>query len=281
MDQTDSCIARYSKTMPQYRKSLDLLRGILDFQTTLKEKIIWSNKEMMPCLRIELAAARKKWKNGLPLFENEAIPISASLFREALADLRSLLPEESTRTALDRLLASSLLANANTERLLKGLRTDGNSCIRRLAEATSTEPDIVAFLLHTVLSPFFEKQAALYREWANAAAWQSGICPMCGSEPSMARLAYDDGQRLLACFLCHTEWAFNRLRCPFCESTGQPLLRHFIVDNDREHRVDCCDKCHRYLKTVDERVSGRPAMLAVEEVITAHLDILARERGYR
>jgi len=32
---------------------------------------------------------------------------------------------------------------------------------------------------------------------------------------------------------------------------------------------------------VDERVSGRPANLLAEDVITAHLDVLARDHGYR
>jgi len=32
---------------------------------------------------------------------------------------------------------------------------------------------------------------------------------------------------------------------------------------------------------VDERVSDRPANLPVEDVITAHLDALARELGYQ
>jgi hypothetical protein len=32
---------------------------------------------------------------------------------------------------------------------------------------------------------------------------------------------------------------------------------------------------------VDERVWGYPANLLVEEVITAHLDVLAREQGYQ
>ena len=104
---------------------------------------------------------------------------------------------------------------------------------------------------------------------------------MCGSEPGMARLAADDGRRILACFLCHTEWVFDRLRCPFCEYNGPPIIRHFTVDDDNAHRVDCCDACGRYLKVVDERVMGRPSSLPVEDVITAHLDMLAKEQRYR
>jgi FdhE protein len=183
--------------------------------------------------------------------------------------------------ALDHLLASSYLTSSKVETLLGDLVADSDASIQRLADATSTDPDILAFVLRTVLSPFFKKQAAPYQEWVETAAWRRGVCPMCGSEPWMARLTHQEGRRILACSLCHTEWTFDRLRCPFCESDGQPLLRYFTVDDDEAHRVDCCDRCQRYVKTVDERVSGRPANLPVEDVITAHLDALARELGYQ
>lgn len=281
MNPVNTDIKRYSQTMPQYQESLDFLQKALDFQASLAEKLDLSPVEGIPDLRIESAVAHGRWRTGQPLFTGQTLPIPAPLFREALVDLRPLLPDGPAQVALDRLLGLSLMATENVETLLDDLRTDSDSCIQRLADVTSAEPDTLAFLLRTVLLPFFEKQARLYREWLEAAAWRRGICPMCGAEPMMARLAHDDGRRILACSLCHTEWTFDRLRCPFCESGGQPQLRHFTVDDDEAHRVDCCDRCHRYLKTVDERVSGHPANLLVEEVVTAHLDVLAREQGYR
>jgi FdhE protein len=204
------------------------------------------------------------------------------MFRKALEGLRSLLPAGKLgQIALDRLLASSLMAPPNIEALLNELSADSGACLQRLADATSTDPDTLAYLLRTVLSPFFEKWARPYRGWVETAAWRHGLCPVCGSEPGMARLAHDDGRRSLVCSLCRTEWVFDRLRCPFCESDDQLQFRHFSVDGDEAHRVDCCDRCQRYLKTVDERALGRPANLLVEEVITAHLDVLAREQGYQ
>ena len=282
MNPVDTDIKHYSQTMPQYRASLDFLQSVLEFQASLAETLALNPVEgIEPNLQIEPAVAHKRWQAGQPLFADESLPISAPLFREALADLRPLLPPESpAQVALDRLLASSLMSPANVETLLDDLMTDSDSCIQRLADDTSTEPDTLAFLLRTILLPFFEEQARLYREWFETAVWRRGICPMCGSEPAMARLAHDDGRRILACSLCRTEWTFDRLRCPFCESGGQPQLRHFTVDDDETYRVDCCDRCQRYLRTVDERVLGRPANLLVEEVVTAHLDVIAREQGY-
>lgn len=277
----DITFQRYVQATPQYQEPLDLLQRILDFQTTLADKI-------EPALHIEPAVAHQKWQAGQPLFADESLSIPSAVFLEALTDLRPLLPTGgAVQMALDRLLGSSLMTSSNVETLLaeflKGddLAADLSAWIQRLADDTSTHPDIMAFLLRTALCPFFEKQGAPYQEWVETAAWRRGICPMCGSEPRMARLTHQEGRRILACSLCHTEWTFDRLRCPFCESDGQPLLRYFTVDDDETHRVDCCDRCQRYVKTVDERVSGRPANLPVEDVITAHLDALAWELGYQ
>lgn len=266
-------IEYYSKTMPEYRASLDFLQRILDFQASLVERL-----ELDP--PIELAMAHEKWRAGQPLFDNEPLSFPAAWFREALVELCPVLPKGAIQVALNRLLASNLMTPTNIETLLDGLIIDSDACIQQLANNISAEPNILVFLLRTVLSPFFQKQARLYQECLEAATWRRGVCPMCGSEPVMARLDNKDGQRFLACSLCRTEWSFDRLRCPFCESDDQPRLRYFNMDDDEAYRVDCCDHCQRYLKTIDERRSGRPANLWIEEVITTHLDVLAKEQGY-
>jgi FdhE protein len=266
----DADVQHYTQAKPQYRESLDFLQRILDFQSTLADKID-------PGLRLDLAVAREKWQAGQPLFAGEPLSIPTPLFQEALAGLQPLLPPE----------GPAQIALAQMRNTACGLRIAPYSIqtlqseIRHLAEATSTNPDNVALLVRIVLAPFFQKQAAPYREWAETTPWRRGICPMCGSEPWMARLASDDGHRILACSLCRTEWTFDRLRCPFCEGDDQPRLRHFVIEGDEAHRVYCCDRCRRYIKTVDERVSAGQANLLVEDVITSHLDILAREQGYQ
>jgi len=47
-----------------------------------------------------------------------------------------------------------------------------------------------------------------------------------------------------------------------------------------EHvRVECCDRCKRYLKTVDLTKTGL-ANPVVDELASIPLDLWARERGY-
>jgi formate dehydrogenase maturation protein FdhE len=273
-------ITHYCEILPQYRESLGLLRKIIEFQSSIVDEISNCSDKEMNERQADSLQIHERLQSGQPLFGKEFVPVPVSLFRKSLEDLRVLLMDESSRAALDRLLASESMAPGNIELLLHELKTDTNSCVRRLAKATSTEAGILHFLLQTVLTPFFENQARLYRDVVAAAPWRKSQCPICGSEPAIARLAKEDGRRFLVCSLCHTEWAFDRLHCPFCEYEGHPKVRHFTADDDATHRVECCDHCRRYLKVVDERTAGHPTCSSVEDVITVHLDILAREHGY-
>jgi len=286
----DTDIQSYAEAMPQYQEQLNALGRVLDFQASLVQKI-------EPGLPIEPDVAHQKWRTGHPLFPAGSLPIPPSLFQAAVTGLHAALPPGgAAQASLDRLLASSSTTASNVgallEEYLEGdnpVDDEGNA--QSVDGVTSTDPEVLTLVLRTLLYPFFEKRVAPYREWVETDLWRRGTCPMCGSEPHMARLASDDGQRILACSLCRTEWSFDRLRCPFCESDAQyrhfddaqyrPQLRHFTIDGDEARRVDCCDQCQRYIKTVDERVSGRPANLLAEDVITAHLDVLARDHGYR
>jgi hypothetical protein len=291
------------RTKVQAQESLSFLHIILNFQAALADKIESG-------FHLEPAVAREKWNLGQPLLAGESLSMPVSLFQEALTKLQPLLPPGSVaHRTTEALVVSGQLAGCSlqlgdfelrmSEFVAKNQKSvpstsqggqlqaeesktqDLDSYIEQMAGATSTTPDIIDFLLRTVLSPFFEKQARPYQELIAAANWRRGICPICGFEPGMARLARQSGRRFLACSLCHTEWAFDRLRCPFCESDGQPGLSHFTTDDDEAHRVDCCNRCRRYIKTIDERVLGSRANLPEEDALTFGLDELARKYGYR
>jgi FdhE protein len=71
-----------------------------------------------------------------------------------------------------------------------------------------------------------------------------------------------------------------RIKCPFCGNEEQQTLAYFTVEDDEMHRVDVCNACKRYIKTVDFRTAKDEANLEVEAIATLHLDMLASEEGY-
>lgn len=265
-------IEQYTRTFPQYKDELAFLQHTLDFQARLAEKI-------EPNLAIDQRAANISWQAGIPLFANDTAMVSPALFFEGLNNLRHLLPDGSdAQDSLDQLL--NFLTDVNVRTFLKELWTDNKACVHQLVSTIPGNPEMPTFLTQTVLSPFFWKQAQPYLPWLEQADWQRGYCPMCGSEPGMSRLTQESGQRILECSVCYTEWCISRLGCPFCEDKAQVETRYFTVDGDDTYRVVCCDQCHRYLKTVDERRAGRLVNLLAEDVVTPYLDELATEQGY-
>jgi len=98
--------------------------------------------------------------------------------------------------------------------------------------------------------------------------------------PKIGHLVDKEGKRHLFCSQCGFEWRFRRVKCPFCGNEEQQTLSYFTVEGDERYRVDVCDVCKRYIKTLDFRNVGEEAILDVEDVATLHLDMLAHEEGY-
>jgi FdhE protein len=67
--------------------------------------------------------------------------------------------------------------------------------------------------------------------------------------------------------------------CPACGEEDERKLAYFRASDLDHLRVDACETCRRYVKTVDLTKLGF-AVPIVDEVAGAPLDLWARERGY-
>jgi FdhE protein len=107
-------------------------------------------------------------------------------------------------------------------------------------------------------------------------------CPYCDSRPQLAviRPEGDGGKRFLLCSLCQSEWDFRRILCPVCGEVDHEKLPRYTADGISAVRVEACDTCKSYLKSVDLTIDGL-AVPVVDEIATAPLDLWAAERGYR
>lgn len=270
-----TAIEMYAELYPDARSALAFLQTILTFQASCA-----AQSEPAPVIALEVAQVR--WRAGLPLLDGEALAVPPRYMQETLAALRPVLSARPAAQAiLDRLLAAGLGKSVVDAVLCYDLGRRDSERIEQLAAAISVDPALLTALLHIAIIPLYQQRAAPYQGWLAAANWQRGDCPLCGAEPSMARFTRADGRRILICSRCRSEWAFARLRCPFCATDQRPQLRHFMVDDDPVHRVACCTQCHRYLKSVDERTIDYQPFIPAEEIVTAALDNLAREHGYQ
>jgi FdhE protein len=106
-------------------------------------------------------------------------------------------------------------------------------------------------------------------------------CPVCDGLPLLAvlRPEGDGAKRSLQCSLCLTEWLYRRVLCPWCGETDKDKLPRYTVEECGYVRVEACDTCKKYLKSVDLTLEGR-AVPMVDEVALAALDVWAVEQGF-
>lgn len=111
-------------------------------------------------------------------------------------------------------------------------------------------------------------------------------CPSCGGVPQLsildpAGVASGDGSgRRLLCATCLDTWAFRRVVCPHCGEEDERRLCYYRSSDFDHLRVDACETCRHYLKSIDLGRLGLAVPL-VDEVAGAPLDVWAVERGYR
>ncbi len=141
------------------------------------------------------------------------------------------------------------------------------------------DPEISGFVLNQVFHPFLQAYAAAAMEALDCSQWCRRICPVCGGPPDVAALDGEVGQRRLVCACCDFEWTYQRVGCPFCGNEDPPTLGYLPV-GEGAYRLDVCEWCRRYLKTVDHRQTWQQRPLVLERILTLGLDLAAAREGY-
>jgi FdhE protein len=107
------------------------------------------------------------------------------------------------------------------------------------------------------------------------------VCPLCSSKPLVGalRVEGDGGKRSLICSLCSREWNYRRIVCPSCGEEDVHKLSVYTAQEFPHVRVEACDTCHTYIKTVDLTKDGH-AVPVVDELATIPLNLWATDHGY-
>jgi formate dehydrogenase maturation protein FdhE len=110
-----------------------------------------------------------------------------------------------------------------------------------------------------------------------------GDCPRCGRPPLVGVLREDKAaeavRRSLVCSYCSLEWDFPRILCPACREEKPEKLPRYSAQEIPWMRVEACDSCGKYLKSVDLTLNW-DADPVVDELASTPLDVIAREHGY-
>ena len=161
--------------------------------------------------------------------------------------------------------------------LMKSIMTSNFDAIQSTAKELKIDPPVLTLLLRLSIRPALLSMAQTVRECLDLDRWHYGHCPVCGSPPLLADLSGEGGKRTLHCSLCETAWPYTRLRCPFCENDNRDDLSYLTAENEKGLRVDICNRCGNYLKTIDLRELSGPVIVPLDDAATWHLDLIAQE----
>lgn len=106
-------------------------------------------------------------------------------------------------------------------------------------------------------------------------------CPFCADPPvvSVLRDAAHGSRRSRVCAVCLEESAAPRLGCLHCGETDVDKLPVFRTEETDPARIDACDSCHGYVKTIDLTRDALACLIA-DDLASVSLDLWAREQGY-
>jgi FdhE protein len=136
------------------------------------------------------------------------------------------------------------------------------------------------YLSRALLRPYLEalRELSLTPDRARGAG-----CGFCGGPPwvSVRRASGDaDGAaRFLCCALCGSEKPYPRIRCPGCGEQDPTKLPSYQSDEYPEARIEACESCRRYLKSIDLSLDARP-VAEVDELRSIGMDLWALEQGF-
>jgi FdhE protein len=139
----------------------------------------------------------------------------------------------------------------------------------------------VAFaqLVELALQPVLWEAAARCAALTDVDRWDRGYCAVCGAWPAFAELVGAEKRRVLRCGRCGTWWSWLVLLCPYCGNDDHRTLGTLRSEDSRD-RVDVCERCHGYVKSIATFNSVPTPRIAAEDAATVHLDVGAREAGY-
>jgi FdhE protein len=267
-------IASHEKKSPAYQAILVFYEKIIEAQEAVKP----SFDVILPEISEELRAIQTK--EGFPLINPNDFVIdirsSVSLFESVCHIAKN--ATEKMRINIQAMEEALAINALNLREILR--KHSDESYLNAIAKEFDIDIAVLKFLIHTSIQPSVEANVEKLKDRVDLKNWLKGYCPVCGSSPLMSGLR-GEGQRYFLCSFCGFLWPGERIKCPFCENRNQKKLHYFYEEGCEAYRVDLCDNCKQYVKTVDARKLGYEPDLNLEDITTVHLDILASQKGFK
>lgn len=269
---------------PDLAAALDLQRALLSRELELLDMFLAGG---LPRLSLPGRYLAAKLRDGIPALMSEPVPLPQQLLTLALRDFCERLStgrtEETARAiqaAFDGPLPPAAVISACFGRDQTG--------VRALAQQASVAPDLlwliaeltVAPLAHLLQRQIFDGPAAAPGTPLGEAVaqWDRGFCPACGSWPALLEAA-EEGHTL-RCSFCALGWSMASYRCIYCGNDDETFLTARPNPEHPGRRLQFCGECGGYAKVLDLPRPTEFPFVAIEDLASLDLDMMAIERQY-
>jgi len=266
---------RHKGKNPAYEKILDFYEKVREKQLDVTPAI-----SVAP-LKTKDDVRKLQTKEGFPLINREDFAIdipSAVLLFESLCTIA----KDTTSRMNEDIQKIGKAVTDNIVHLDELLLKHSDTVYQeKISGELKINNMILQFLVYMSILPSIHANVERLQDHADLKNWDTGYCPICGSFPKMSVLKGEGGKRHFLCSFCSFIWPSQRLKCPFCENQDHKKLHYFHAEGQNAYRVELCDRCRQYIKTVDQRNIDYEPDLEVEDIATIHLDILASGKGFK
>ena len=224
--------------------------------------------------------------NGLPLIKYDSLLVDNDIklkTNEALNEIKSIIEKYHIRMTLDTLINKIENDKNLINEYLTLLLQHDFTRLNDISIDLRIGFDEFLYILINSIKPLFIYLKDENKDKIDTSDWFSSSCPFCGYYPDMSKIVDSlEGKRFLHCALCENEWPYERLSCTVCGNKNAANLGYFVTENKSPYRIDYCDECKAYIKTIKLVKTEAPDKynLHIENIITPYLDYLAIEKGY-
>lgn len=270
---------------PDLEPAVALQRRLIGLVIDLAETI---EHGRLPRLSLPPKYLAAKLARGVPALAGEPIPLPVAALKPTLLHLCEELSRGGAGEAADHIYSAIDETRLDAGSLLTASLGRDQKAIRTGATHRGLAADLLWLVAELAVSPFaYALEQSLFAPASSGdadgslqyalAAWSHGYCPACGSWPALAEAV--SSHPVLRCSFCALAWELTTFTCIYCGA--RDTLETCTPDPDRADRhIGLCSACGGYLKTVHVPSLSPFPLLAIADLETMDLDLVAMERGY-
>jgi FdhE protein len=275
----DRRLAELAALRPDLGRALALQRVLLGRQIDMLDLF---RQGGVPGVSLPPRYLALKLNRGVPALHGEPIPLPSKVLELSAREYAAHLASGGAGDAalgVSRAMESGALDGTA---LISACFGRDQRRVRFMAAQASVSPDLAWLVAELALAPFAHLlQCRVFDRSATAEprpAWNRGFCPACGSWPAFADAVA--GAHTLRCSFCAASWTLDSYRCIYCANDGDTFI---TAAPDPEHpgrRLQLCGQCGGYMKVLEMTSPTEFPQIAVDDLASMDLDMIAIERRY-